>query len=95
MTSFLTKNYTVSPDVLSQEVDGETVLLDMQGESYFGLNKVGTRVWQLLQQQQKSLQIYDTIQKEYNVGADQLKNDIQLILEDLLQEGLIVPQADK
>lgn len=95
MTLFLTQNYIVSPDVLSQEVDGETVLLDMQGESYFGLNKVGTRVWQLLQQQQESLQVYNTIKKEYNVDAEQLKNDIQSILEDLLLEGLIILQADK
>ena len=36
----------ISPDVLSQEVNGETVLLDLEGESYFGLNEVGTRVWQ-------------------------------------------------
>ncbi len=35
----------IPASVLSQEVNGETVLLDLQGEGYFGLNAVGTRSW--------------------------------------------------
>lgn len=38
----------IPASVLSQEVNGETVLLDLQGEGYFGLTAVGTRIWQLL-----------------------------------------------
>ena len=40
----------ISDNVLSQEVAGETVLLDLASESYFGLDEVGTRVWQMLKQ---------------------------------------------
>ena len=40
--------FTVSKDVLFQEVAGETVLLDLNSESYFGLDEVGTRIWTLL-----------------------------------------------
>jgi hypothetical protein len=46
----MNQKYQISPDVLSQEVHGETVLLDLAGETYFGLNEVGTRIWQLLKQ---------------------------------------------
>ena len=35
-----------SPNVISQEVSGETVLLDLDSEHYFGLDSVGTRIWQ-------------------------------------------------
>ena len=38
----------ISEDVLFQEVGGETVLLDLASEQYFGLDAVGTRIWQLL-----------------------------------------------
>ena len=44
-----TDRFSISDEVLSQEVNGETLLLDLEGESYFGLNEVGTRIWQLLQ----------------------------------------------
>ena len=38
-----------SEQVLSQDVGGEAVLLDLASEQYFGLNAVGTRIWQLLE----------------------------------------------
>jgi hypothetical protein len=34
--------FSISEEALSQEVNGETVLPDLEGESYFGLNEVGT-----------------------------------------------------
>ena len=43
----LNQTITLSPDVISQEVSGETVLLDLESENYFGLDAVGTRIWQL------------------------------------------------
>jgi hypothetical protein len=43
------RSIKISKEVLSQELAGETVLLDMASEGYFGLDAVGTRVWQLLQ----------------------------------------------
>ena len=39
--------FSISSEVLSQEVNGETVLLDLEGECYFGLNEVGTRIWRV------------------------------------------------
>ena len=48
------RKITISPEVMSQEVSGETVLLDLQSESYFGLDEVGTRIWQLLQEKENS-----------------------------------------
>jgi hypothetical protein len=47
----LADQITVSPEVLFQEVGGEAVLLDLKSESYFGLDDVGMRIWQLLQEQ--------------------------------------------
>ena len=40
----LNQSISLSPDVISQEVSGETVLLDLQTENYFGLDEVGTRI---------------------------------------------------
>ena len=37
------QRFTVSPDVLFQEVSGEMVLLDLASESYFGLDEIGAR----------------------------------------------------
>lgn len=80
---------TISPDVLAQEVSGETVLLDLKSESYFGLDELGTRIWQLLQENGSVQILLDTLLQEYNVEAEQLESDIENLLKELDSEGLI------
>ena len=79
----------VLPDVLSQEVSGETVLLDLNNENYFSLNEVGTRIWQLLQEQNNLEKIYDILLDEYEVDAKQLRKDFDDIINQLKDTGLI------
>lgn len=84
---------TLSPDVISQEVSGETVLLDLNSENYFGLDEVGTRIWQLIESSGKLQDIYDTLLAEYEVEADQLLEDMEQLLTDIEKAGLVTLQA--
>ncbi len=86
------QSITVSTEVLSQEVSGETVLLDMQSESYFGLDEVGTRIWQLLQEKDDLQAVFDAILGEYDVEADQLERDLKELLSGLEEAGLVSMQ---
>ena len=85
----LSSNISISSEVLAQEVDGETVLLDLQSESYFGLDEVGTRIWQLLQEHNELQKVFDMMLEEYDVDAKQLENDLNELLEKLLDAKLI------
>ena len=84
-----TDRFHISDEVLSQEVNGETVLLDLDGESYFGLNEVGTRIWQLLQARTTVAATLDTLAEEYDVSREQLENDVENLLDKLTGAGLI------
>jgi len=81
--------FVIAKNVVSQEIDGETVLLDMDGENYFGLNAVGTRVWQLLQEPNTLENIFATLIIEYNVEASQLRADLDEIVDRLHTAGLV------
>jgi hypothetical protein len=81
--------YRISPDVLSQEVGGETVLLDLAGETYFGLNEVGTRVWQLLKQDHGFIDLLDVLEAEFDVSRERLETDIAELLDQLEQAGIV------
>ena len=81
--------FKISPDVLSQEVLGETVLLDLSGETYFGLNEVGTRVWQLLKQDHGFGDMLDVLQSEFEVSREQLEADVAALLAQLEEEGIV------
>ncbi len=85
----LQQKVTLSKEVLSQEVDEESVLLDMKSESYFGLDEVGTRIWQLLKNGSDLQNVFKILLAEYEVGEDELKKDLQEHIAQLVDAGLI------
>ena len=85
----LNQSISRSPDVISQEVSGETVLLDLQTENYFGLDEVGTRIWQLIKETDDLKAIFNTLLDEYEVSEDRLQNDMGVLLGEISELGLI------
>jgi hypothetical protein len=85
----LNQTITLSPDVISQEVSGETVLLDLESENYFGLDEVGTRIWQLVKETNDLKAIYDTLLTEYDVKEERLQQDLDTLLSEISGLGLI------
>jgi len=81
-----------STDVVARDVGGETVLLDLASGSYFGLNPVGSRVWQLLVERQCTLaEACDVLLDEYEVGRQQLEADVLALAARLAEQSLVVP----
>jgi division protein CdvB (Snf7/Vps24/ESCRT-III family) len=80
---------TLSPEVISQEVSGETVLLDLESENYFGLDEVGTRIWQLIKETGDLQAIYNTLLDEYEVEEQRLQTDLEALLSEIAGLGLI------
>jgi hypothetical protein len=89
----LNQTITPSPGVISQEVSGETVLLDLESECYFGLDSVGTRFWQLIRQSGELRSIYNTLLQEYDVEEAQLQRDLEALITDVCERGLITLQV--
>ena len=86
----LKQTIALSPDVISQEVSGETVLLDLESENYFGLDEVGTRIWQLIKETNDLSSIYNTLLGEYEVSGERLQQDLTVLLSEIEGLGLIV-----
>jgi len=78
-----------APDVLSRNLDGETVLLDLESGTYFGLDAVGTRIWELIGQNQPLSTILEFILDEYEVDEQRARTDLLELLEALVAKGLI------
>jgi len=89
----MNQKYQISPDVLSQEVHGETVLLDLAGETYFGLNEVGTRIWQLLKQDHGFKDMLDVLEQEFDGSHERLQADVSQLMDDLIAAGVVKPHA--
>ncbi|WP_013323773.1 PqqD family peptide modification chaperone [Gloeothece verrucosa] len=51
------------------ELDHETVILHLKSGVYYGLNAVGTTIWNLIQQPRAITEILDAMLTQYQVEA--------------------------
>ena len=78
------------PDhILFQEIAGESVLLNMASEHYFGLDDVGTRIWNLLVEDGDPQKALAQLQQVYDVDEVTLRTDMAKLIEELSGKGLI------
>ena len=76
-------------NVVSRELDGEAVILDMKGMTYLGLNQVGTRIWALIQEDGSLRKVFAALQNEYEVSPEALEADLLQLIDRLSAQGLI------
>ena len=79
----------VSPDTVFQELEGECVLLNLGTSKYFGLDEIGTRAWQLIQEHRLARLVYEGMLREFDVEPERLETDLERLLGDLHEKGLV------
>lgn len=84
-------SYAVSDNVVSREVSGEFVLLDLESGIYFGLDKVGARIWELLSDRPHSIaELSDRIEAEFDAARETIEADLAELFEQLIAKELVV-----
>jgi hypothetical protein len=76
-------------DVLFQDLQGEGVLLNLKTGVYFGLDQVGTRVWQLLEQHEALSDIVEALLAEYDVAEERCRGDLLGLIAEMEKQGLV------
>jgi hypothetical protein len=84
---------SVPEHVLARKAAGETVVLNLDNEHYYGLEGVGTRLWELVETGTTLGDIVTTLLDEYEVERDALLADLTVILNDLQNNGLVLVDA--
>ena len=84
-----TDQFVIHPSVICRELSGETVLLNLESGVYYGLDAVGTRVWQLLMQGSTIASVRDTMIEEYEVAAQVLHADVTRLVGELHDRGIV------
>lgn len=83
----------VAENVLIRELEGESVLLNLDTESYFGLDDVGTRMWSALTSSETIEASYEHLVGEYDVSNKQLRKDLESLVKELIEHGLVEIEA--
>lgn len=85
-----TKSIEVGDNCLIEYLpDGEAVLLNTSSEQYFGLDEIGVEMWNALSSSHSIEDAYRALLDEYDVAPDQLRSDLERLVEDLAAHGLL------
>jgi len=76
-------------NALSTTIDDETVILHESAGKYYGLNDVGTFIWELLEEPRTIKEICEEVTAEYDVGYERCKNDVKEVISELVEKGLV------
>ena len=78
-----------SEENLCCDLQGEAVVLNLNSGTYFGLNPLGTRIWELIREPAMVVDVYRRLLKEYEVDADQCEAELLSFLNQLQANDLI------
>lgn len=80
-------------DVTWREIDGEIVLLDLEGSTYFSVNRTGIALWPLLIKGSTTSELSGHLAETFSLDRQTAERDVQVFVDALSDEGLLEPQA--
>lgn len=81
--------------VIEAEIDGEIVALSIERGICYGMNRVGSRVWNLLAKPLRISDLCATLIAAYRVNSDVCERQVLDLLEEFRAEGLIETLEEK
>jgi len=89
MAVSMTMRVTSPKHVLVRTFENESVLLNLESESYHGLDDVGTRMWQALTSSENIEAAYQKLLADYEVDPAVLRQDLDDFVAKMVQRGLL------
>lgn len=87
----LDQSLAPSQHALFRELDGEGVILDLASGHYFGVDRVGARMWQLIGELRSLRRVHEQLLAEFDVAPDVLARDLLEFAGRLVRRGLASP----
>ena len=78
-----------SKEQVSCDLAGEAAILSLKNGVYYGLNPVGSRIWNLIQTPRTFGELRTILLNEYNVEAPELEQDMARLFRELSEHKLV------
>jgi Coenzyme PQQ synthesis protein D (PqqD) len=80
-------------DLISAPVNSEVVILSVERGTYYGLDEIGTEIWQRLESPMRIDMLCEDLAAKYVADRQTIERDVLGLLESLLAEGLVTVTA--
>jgi hypothetical protein len=88
-----TGTWEPDPDVVTQRVEGETVLVHLQTNEIYALNSTGSRAWDLLTTGMNRETVLEELQREFDAPSEQIGDEIDALIANLVEKKLLRPSV--
>jgi hypothetical protein len=85
----------VTAEQISSDLGGEAVILNLKSGVYHGLNEMGARIWNMIQQPKVVKEVKQMLLEEYEVEPEVCIGDLLRLLDELRTAGLIEVKNEK
>ncbi|WP_439813826.1 PqqD family protein [Zavarzinia sp. CC-PAN008] len=89
----ITDTVTICADVISTEIDGELVLMDMANGRYIGMNAIATVVWRELEQPRQVGALCRALADRFEAPPGVIERDVLDLLCQMAEKQLIRQDA--
>ena len=80
---------TTCEGVVSVDVDGETVLLNVANGIYYGLSALATEAWRAIRDGATQQVLHSYLLQSYDVEPERLRVELSAFLESMLEHGIL------
>ncbi len=80
-----------APQVISETIDGEAVMINLPTGNYYSLNDAGGEVWTLIERAASVEEMVATLAGRYEGAREEIERSVSELIDRLLGEELIVP----
>ena len=81
--------FRANPDVVAQQIGGDVVLVHLQTNQIYELNRTGARLWELVKAGHDRAELQAKLGAEFEVDDEQLAAEVDSFLTLLMREQLI------
>lgn len=86
----LEKSFKRSEQFMTSDLGDAIVLSDIGSDRFFGTNKVGAHIWELLQEPITASTLCDQLMLRFKVERDQCEQQVSLFINELIEINAIV-----
>ncbi len=79
-----------SSDIVTSEIDDSIVMMSVSAGTFYGLNAVGSAIWQFVERPTTVATIITHISAEFEVSEAQCQDDILTFIEAMLDKKTLI-----
>jgi len=89
--SLITTDTVVSQieEIVDSDIDGETVMMSIENGKYFGLDDIGSRIWELIEHPIEVSDLIDTLLERFDVDRETCERDVLKFLNELNEDRIL------